>query len=150
MSELISVRPLGETDRCEWGHLFDSYREFHKIAKDPGVDELVWGWLMDPEHESRGLVALLDDGIAGIVHYRVSPRSIAGDAIVNLDDLFTLPERRGLGVGRALIESVVSIAREVGAHEVQWVTNGWNSDAQAAYRKLAEETDWVTYTVRIP
>lgn len=146
----VEISPLRETDRKEWEPIFDAYRTFHQISADPAVNERVWSWLMDPKHASHGLAARLEGRVVGIVHYRISPRSIAGDSIVNLDDLYSVPECRGQGIGRKLVESVVAIARREGAHEVQWVTNGWNTNAQGAYRRFSEETDWITYTIRTP
>ena len=45
------------------------------------------------------------------------------------------PERRGQGIGRALIEEFVRQARSAGAFEIWTLTNGANAGASALYRR---------------
>ena len=66
-----------------------------------------------------------------------------------LDDLFTAPETRGRGVGRALIGRPAEIAREQGCGKVRWVTAPDNRTAQRLYDDLAERTDWLTYDLLV-
>ena len=53
-----------------------------------------------------------------------------------LEDLFVLPERRGGGVGRALLTHVaqMAVARECG--RLEWSALDWNEPALAFYRGL--------------
>jgi GNAT superfamily N-acetyltransferase len=62
-----------------------------------------------------------------------------------LQDLFTLPEARGLGVGRALIEAVYEKAREAGSPRVYWTTHETNAQARVLYDKIAERSGFIQY-----
>ncbi len=51
-----------------------------------------------------------------------------------LEDLFVLPERRRNGVGRALLDRLVSLAQERGCGRVEWSVLDWNKPAIDFYR----------------
>jgi GNAT superfamily N-acetyltransferase len=66
-----------------------------------------------------------------------------------LEDLFVLPECRGLGVGRALLSGLASVCVERGCERLDWVVLEWNESAIEFYRSLDAESldDWVTFRV---
>jgi GNAT superfamily N-acetyltransferase len=51
-----------------------------------------------------------------------------------LEDLFVIPECRRMGVGRSLLDRVLSIARERGCGRLEWSVLDWNTPAIAFYR----------------
>jgi GNAT superfamily N-acetyltransferase len=51
-----------------------------------------------------------------------------------LEDLFVLPERRRNGIGRALLDRVVSLAQERRCGRVEWSVLDWNQPAIDFYR----------------
>jgi GNAT superfamily N-acetyltransferase len=56
-----------------------------------------------------------------------------------LEDLFVLPERRRNGVGRALLDRVVALARERGCGRVEWSVLDWNEPAIEFYRSFGAQ-----------
>jgi GNAT superfamily N-acetyltransferase len=66
---------------------------------------------------------------------------------VYLEDLYVQPAHRGTGLGRALLETLVALARERGYGRVEWVVLDWNEPAQAFYRTLgaAPLDDWTVW-----
>lgn len=129
--------------------LFAAYREFYELAADPEVVERVWGWLHDDAHESNALVAVLGDRVVGFAHHRLYARPSEGGKGLFLDDLFTLPDLRGQGVGRVLIARLTEIARDHGCAKVRWITASDNVVAQRLYDRVAEKTDWLTYDLPV-
>jgi GNAT superfamily N-acetyltransferase len=144
-SPTVSVRQLDHADEAPWRVLFRGYREFYRLPADEAVVSRVWEWLMDPNHECRGLAALADRNIVAISHYRSFARPSTGTVGIWLDDLFTSPEARGKGAGRALIERLTEIARSEESSVVRWITADDNHQAQALYDTVATRTRWVTY-----
>jgi len=64
-----------------------------------------------------------------------------------LNDLYTLPEARGQGIARRLIEHCRFFAKDNGAVRLQWLTAAENRDAQKLYDSLeTSKSDWVFYT----
>jgi GNAT superfamily N-acetyltransferase len=61
-----------------------------------------------------------------------------------LEDLFVLPERRGEGVGRALLTRLARLAVERGCGRLEWSVLDWNEPAIGFYRRLGAQLmdDW--------
>jgi GNAT superfamily N-acetyltransferase len=65
---------------------------------------------------------------------------------VLMNDLYVRKEDRGQGIGRALIEVSAAVARERGAHHLEWSTRPDNVTAQRLYDSTgAERTTWIEY-----
>ena len=64
-----------------------------------------------------------------------------------LEDLFVKPERRGLGIGKALLVHLARIAVERGCGRMEWAVLTWNEPAIGFYRALnaVEMDDWRIY-----
>lgn len=141
----LSVRPLTKADEVQWRELFRGYRDFYRLTEDEWVVSAVWEWLTDPGHECNGLVAEDAGRIVGLAHYRTFSRPSTGTVGIWLDDLFTDPEARGRGAGRALIGKLTNVADAEGRSVVRWITAEDNQQAQALYNQVATRTSWVTY-----
>ena len=148
MSEVV-VRPIEPADHEAWQQLFHAYRTFYEYDVDQEVVDRIWGWINDGDHEVNALVAELDGTIVGFAHHREFSRPSSGKRGLYLDDLFTAPEVRGRGVGRALINQLGEMARERGMNKVRWITAADNTTAQRLYDDMAERTTWVTYDFRV-
>lgn len=65
-----------------------------------------------------------------------------------LNDLYVRPERRGDGVGQALIAAAAEVARERGASHLRWWTALDNRRAQRLYERTgAERSAWFEYEI---
>ena len=62
---------------------------------------------------------------------------------IYMDDLYVKSEYRGQGIGRDLIESVLTFAKENGCHKVRWQVSEWNERAIEFYKSLGAEIDAV-------
>jgi GNAT superfamily N-acetyltransferase len=147
---MIRVRDLAAGDRAAWQELYAGYGEFYETPLSENKAERVWGWLMDPDYEAFGLVAVdEDDRPIALAHYRQFARLLADGTGIYLDDLFTSAAARGQGAGTALIRRLETIARERGAGLVRWITAAANVTAQRTYDRLATRTTWVTYDLAV-
>ena len=140
-----TVRAVTPADEQAWSELFAAYRDFYQLPPDDAVVRRVWSWVIDPAHETSALVAEVDGVVRGIADYRRFARPSTGATGLWLDDLFTDPNARGHGVGRALIEALQRMAASEGLNVVRWITASGNTTAQALYDTLATRTTWVTY-----
>jgi len=65
---------------------------------------------------------------------------------VLMNDLFVAPEARGEGVGRALIEASLEVARQRGGALLEWQTAPDNHTAQRLYDSTgAGRSTWISY-----
>ncbi|MFC5337971.1 GNAT family N-acetyltransferase [Leucobacter denitrificans] len=141
----LKVRPIALVDEARWKELFRGYREFYRLPESEDVVARVWSWLMDPAHESESIVAESENGIVAFGNFRRFSRPSTGTVGIWLDDLFTDPNLRGKGAGRAIITRLTEIANAEGRSVVRWITADDNHQAQALYDQIATRTHWVTY-----
>jgi GNAT superfamily N-acetyltransferase len=66
---------------------------------------------------------------------------------IYLEDLFVLPEHRGGGVGRLLLERLAQLAVERGCGRLEWAVLDWNVDAIRFYERLGAKpnAEWTIY-----
>jgi len=142
----FTVRRLEPADRPQWDALWRGYLDFYKTSIPDNVSDVTWQRLLDPDGPIHGFCAARDDGkILGIVHYLFHPVTWAAGPRCYLEDLFTAPEARGKGVGRALIQAVYDEADKAGADQVYWLTLEFNAVARSLYDKVAKATPFIKY-----
>ncbi|MDJ0613444.1 MAG: GNAT family N-acetyltransferase [Rhizobiaceae bacterium] len=145
MSKLI-VRPARDSDRPEWEVLWKGYQQFYETNLDHVTNSL-WGRLMgDNPHDPMCLVAEEDGKVLGFTHYLFHGSCWSDKQRIYLNDLFTAPEARGKGVGRALIEAVYEAADAADAETVYWLTQEFNTAGRALYDKVAKVTPFIKYS----
>lgn len=64
-----------------------------------------------------------------------------------LEDLFVIPEKRGLGYGKALLLHLARLAKERHCGRMEWVCLDWNTPSINFYKSLGAKPmdDWTTY-----
>jgi ribosomal protein S18 acetylase RimI-like enzyme len=86
-----------------------------------------------------------DDPVAFACFYRHRSSLSATDTVL-MNDLFVNPDRRGGGIGRAMIDAGLDLVREAGASCLEWSTAPDNLRAQRLYDSTgASRTTWITY-----
>jgi GNAT superfamily N-acetyltransferase len=76
--------------------------------------------------------------------------SVRAVETVLMNDLYVDAGSRGEGVGRALIEASVQVARERGAAKLEWATRPDNTIAQRLYDSVgAERSTWIEYEIEV-
>jgi GNAT superfamily N-acetyltransferase len=81
-------------------------------------------------------VAEVDGVVAGFALWFLNFSTWVGSHGIYLEDLYVRPSARGTGIGRALLMTLVEIARERGYGRVEWSVLDWNTDAQGFYRSI--------------
>ena len=139
------VRPLRAADREQWEPLWEGYNLFYERPDLPReITDTSWARFLDPEEPMFAAVAEVDGLIVGLVHYLYHRNTAMIEDACYLQDLFTAPEARGLGVGRALIEYVYAEAAKAGSRRVYWQTQE-NNPARKLYDRVAELTSFRRY-----
>ena len=145
----IAIRELKPGDREQWQPLWDGYNLFYERPNLPReITEAAWARFLDPSEPMHAAVAELDGKIVGIVHYLYHRSTTSVELVCYLQDLFTAPEARGLGVGRALIEHVYDEAAKAGSTRVYWQTHEENP-ARKLYDRVARLTPFRRYVKEV-
>lgn len=141
----ITVRPLTPADRAAWEPLWQGYLTFYKTSLPAEVTENTWRRFHVPELPTYAVGAFDNGRLVGIVHYIFHLSTWLLTPTCYLQDLFTLPEARGKGVGRSLIEAVYLAAKEAGSTRVYWLTQEGNTTARALYDQVAHWPGFIQY-----
>jgi GNAT superfamily N-acetyltransferase len=150
------IRPLRPEELQEWLPLWQGYQRFYEVQISGDVSALTWERFHDPAEPMHVLGAFSgeaaggsgNDGgapLVGIVHYIFHRSCWTAEPYCYLQDLYTVPEQRGRGVGRALIEAVYAKAAEAGASRVWWLTQEANQAGRLLYDKVADQPGFIQY-----
>jgi GNAT superfamily N-acetyltransferase len=83
-----------------------------------------------------GLVGVQDGEVCGFALYFLNFSTWEGVHGIYLEDLYVRPDRRGTGLGRALLAKLARIAVDRGYARVEWWVLDWNEPAIGFYRSL--------------
>lgn len=113
--------------------------------------ELLSAALFGPSPAVFCHVAEADGEVVGMALWFLNFSTWLGRHGIYLEDLFVRHSFRGRGLGKALLETLIAIARDRGYGRVEWVVLDWNEPAHAFYRTLGAEPldDWTVWRVAI-
>lgn len=141
----IKVRAVVADDRDDWLRLFRDYIAFYEEDVPDDVIATAWRRLLAQDDNMIALVATENGRVRGIANLVFHRSTWAQDWYCYLEDLFVAPDKRGKGVGRALIEAVYAEADRRGASRTYWATQAKNATARALYDRLGVLTEFVQY-----
>ncbi len=88
----------------------------------------------------RALVADWNGVPAGFALFFTSYSTWLGHHGLRLEDLYVTPDRRGQGIGKALLAALARLAVDEGCERLEWDVLTWNEPAIAVYRSLGATT----------
>ena len=96
---------------------------------------------------AEALIAEDDGEAVGFALFFHNFSTFLGQQGLYLEDLFVLPEGRGKGVGRKLLERLAQVAVERDCGRLEWAVLDWNKDAIRFYERLGARPneEWTTY-----
>ena len=129
--------------------LIAEYQRFYEATPDEARNRAHFAQLLDDHNLGIQFVALDDVGQAlGFATLYFPLGSVSARVNCLMNDLYTIPDARGQGIGRALIQYCLAYARERGFHSIFWQTAQSNVRAQRLYDSLpTTRSAWYTYTL---
>jgi len=145
----IAVRDVTPQDYDAWRPLWDEYNAFYErtgpTALPEEVTETTWRRFFDAGEPVFCIVAEREGKVVGICHYIFHRSTSRLERVCYLQDLFTAPDYRGHGIGRALIMRVYEIAMDAGSKRVYWLTHTTNTPGRTLYDKVAKNFGFIQY-----
>jgi GNAT superfamily N-acetyltransferase len=144
----LIVRRVKEADKDRWLELWSDYLDFYKTTLSKQQTEFTWNRLIKNEQKMYGFVAENENGVIGFTHCLFRPSTWTETDYCYLEDLFVDPNIRGRGIGRALINKVIELAKEKKSNRVYWTTQEFNKTARVLYDSITPVSEFVQY--RLP
>ena len=143
----LVIRDPRPGDEAAWRLLWSGYIAFYESEVSEAVTAATWQRLFMPGSGMFGRLAEWDGAVAGFTVSVVHPGSWTLSPVCYLEDLFVDPKMRGHGLGRALIEDLVALARDRGWSRIYWHTRQGNATARLLYDRFAKADDFVRYRI---
>jgi len=141
----LVIRDPKPDDEAAWRRLWTGYVEFYEAEVDDAVTAGTWTRLLKPQSGMIGRLAELDGAVVGFTVSVLHPGSWTLQPICYLEDLFVDATARGHGIGAALIDDLLDLARARGWSRLYWHTKGANETARRLYDRYVEADDFVRY-----
>jgi GNAT superfamily N-acetyltransferase len=124
-----------------------AYQRFYEVADvDAERNRAFFTRFLAPSDAGMLLGAWSGEQLVGYACLYWHFTSLVPAETVLMNDLYVDRDHRGEGIGRALIEASAGVARERGAHHLEWATAPDNEAAQRLYDSTgAERSEWVEY-----
>ncbi|MBI1171207.1 GNAT family N-acetyltransferase [bacterium] len=139
------IRDATPEDHDAWLELWQGFLDFYEEDLDPAITDFAWNRLMDPASPMQMRLAVVEGVPLGFAIHQHHPSTwVMGDDCY-LEDLFVDPKARGRGLGRALIEDLMAIARAKGWHRLYWHTHHDNATARRLYDSIVPADGNIRY-----
>ena len=117
---------------------------YEKCSGDVVADEATIRNSLFVERSAEVVFAEEDGVPVGFALFFHNFSTFVGRKGMDLEDLFILPEKRGLGYGKALLKYVARLAVERNCGRMEWICLDWNESALSIYRSIgaAPLSDW--------
>lgn len=139
------IRAAQPSDYEQWLPLWQAYQRFYKSDIPQAVTDQTWARFHDAAEPMHCAVAEDEGRLVGLVHFIDHRSCWTTGNYCYLQDLYAAEDRRGQGIGRALIEHVYAQAAAAGAARVYWLTHETNDNAMKLYDRIADKSGFLQY-----
>jgi len=143
------IRAATPADLAAWRGLWDQYLAFYAVDLPPAVTAATWARLMDPASPVKARLADVEGKVLGFAIHMHHPSTWVATEDCYLEDLFVDPSARGQGLGRALIDDLITLARTKGWSRLYWHTNEGNTRARALYDQYVASDGHIRYRLQL-
>ncbi len=142
----MAIRMAKPEDKAAWEKMWQGYQDYYEADLSETTQD-TWARMMNPPKDGPYcLVSENETGeLVGFTTYLFHGHTWGPQQRCYLVDLYSNPEIRGKGIGRALIEAVYKKADEFGASQVYWMTQDFNEAGRRLYDKVAKLTPFIKY-----
>lgn len=144
-SSQFKLRAAAPADADAIFGLVRALADYEKLADAvSGSAEQLKQHLFGTRPFGEAIVAEVDATVIGFALFFYNYSTFLTQPGIYLEDLFVLPDYRGLGIGKALITQVAKRAIEENCGRFEWSVLDWNQPAIDFYQRLGAEVlpDW--------
>ena len=145
----INFRPAEEKDTALLLTFIHALADYEHMLDDVvATEKTLSDWLFD-RRVAEAFFALEDGKEVGFALFFHNFSTFLGRGGIYLEDLFVLPEHRGRGIGKSILQRLAQIARDRGCGRLEWACLDWNQPSIDFYRALGAVPldEWTVYRV---
>ena len=109
---------------------------YEKCSDEVVADEATLYQSLFVEKAAEVVFAEEDGVVIGFALFFHNFSTFVGRKGLYLEDLFIIPEKRGLGYGKAILKYLANIAVERNCGRMEWICLDWNTPSLAFYRSI--------------
>jgi GNAT superfamily N-acetyltransferase len=144
----FEIRPAAPPDVPVIADLIRQLARYEKLEQEVAMtEELLAAGLFGPRPYAEAVIAEESGQPIGFALFFHNFSTFLARPGIYLEDLFVVPERRGHGIGRALLMHLAKLAVERGCGRLEWAVLNWNQDAIGFYESLGARpnSEWTVY-----
>lgn len=144
----IFIRSATENDVPVIFALIKELAEFEKLADQIKTSEIeLRNTLFGKDRFVEILIAEYEHKVVGQALFFKNFSTFLGKPGIYLEDLYVKPEMRGKGIGKALLDKIIQLAKERNYGRVEWSVLDWNEPAINFYKKIGAKPldDWTIF-----
>lgn len=135
MSDTISLRLATEQDIPTILQFIQGLAEYEKLADQVvATEEKLQQTLFGAHRYAEVVIAECQQQAAGFALFFHNYSTFLAKPGIYLEDLFVLPQYRGKGLGKALLQYLAKLAVERGCGRLEWSVLDWNQPAIDFYQ----------------
>jgi len=148
MGSSLTIRSAGSGDGAQVLQFIRELAEYERLAHDVvATEEAIERTLLGSSPAAEVLIAEWEGQAAAFALFFPTYSTFLARAGIWLEDLFVMPEFRDLGIGRALLSHLATLAIDRDCGRLEWAVLDWNEPAIGFYRRLGAEAQdqWTTW-----
>ncbi|MBR1851470.1 MAG: GNAT family N-acetyltransferase [Bacteroidales bacterium] len=141
----LTIRPAREAETPLVLDFINRLADYEKCANEVVADVPTLHHSLFVEHSAEVVFAEESDGtVVGFALFFHNFSTFVGRKGLYLEDLFIVPEKRGLGYGRQLLQYLAQLAVERNCGRMEWICLDWNENALKTYRAIGAKpmSEW--------
>jgi len=145
LSNKLVIRSATEKDVKLIYSFIKEIAEFEKLAHEvKATEEDIRNSLFEARPYAEVLIAEYEGEPAGHAIFFHNFSTFVGRPGIYLEDLYVRRHLRGKGIGKALLLSLIKIAKERNCGRVEWAVLDWNKSAIDFYKSIGatQLEDW--------
>jgi GNAT superfamily N-acetyltransferase len=143
----IRIREASESDVPVILGFIGEIAEFERLSDEvEATGDIISRALFGEKPEAKVILAEIDGEPAGYAVYFNNFSTFVGRPGIYIEDIYVSEDKRGLGIGEAMMRYLARMARRQGFRRMEWAVLKWNP-ARTFYEGLGAEPleDWVLY-----
>ena len=132
----FTIRPAQPEDTGLVLEFIKKLAAYEKCSDEVVADEATLYQSLFVEKSAEVVFAEEDGVVIGFALFFHNFSTFVGRKGLYLEDLFIIPEKRGLGYGKAILKYLADIAVERNCGRMEWICLDWNTPSLAFYRSI--------------